>query len=361
MQMKREHLFPLDFVRVLAAVSIVVFHYNAVTFMEPIVNKPILLFFNYANGSMGHIGVSLFFILAGASLMYSSMEKLDLKTYFKKRFLAIYPLYWTVYAAFFVYNYLIKHNFAFDKPLSRLLLTAVGMDGYLNYLIPNYYLLGEWFIGCILLIYLMFPVLRACMLRWPALTLVGTALIYIPLTLFYPFQMDIQFFFLLRVPEVLFGMYFIKYLYGTRQQREKYDWKWGLVSFIGVFTVMTVKTSLPVPFKILWTGIPLFLFLVWVGQFIKNTVVKKGISNFSSYTFAIYLVHHILVGKFVFPLIGRPVGRVENYLVFWKYFVFISITGAVFYWLSRILTGIAALLWGSTVSWLNCRKDTPER
>ena len=118
--MKREHLFSLDFVRVLAAVMIVIFHYNAVTLMIPEVNKPILLFVHYANGSMGHIGVSLFFILAGASLMYSSMEKLDLKQYFKKRFLAIFPIYWTVYSAFFVYNYLIKRVFTFDKPLWRL-------------------------------------------------------------------------------------------------------------------------------------------------------------------------------------------------------------------------------------------------
>ena len=102
--MKREHLFSLDFVRVLAAVMIVIFHYNAVTLMIPEVNKPILLFVHYANGSMGHIGVSLFFILAGASLMYSSMEKLDLKQYFKKTvYFAIFQLYWTVYFGFFCY------------------------------------------------------------------------------------------------------------------------------------------------------------------------------------------------------------------------------------------------------------------
>ena len=137
--------------------------------------------------------------------------------------------------------------------------------------------------------------LRKCMLRWPVLTPVAVGMIYVPLTLFYPFQMDIQFFFLLRVPEVLFGMYFIKYLYGTKQQREKYNWKWGLCSFAAVCTVMTIKTSIPVPFKILWTGIPIFLFLVWAGQLIRNAVVRKGISIFASYTFAIYLVHHILV------------------------------------------------------------------
>ena len=47
--MKREHLFSLDFVRVLAAVMIVIFHYNAVTLMIPEVNKPCLLYTSYSN------------------------------------------------------------------------------------------------------------------------------------------------------------------------------------------------------------------------------------------------------------------------------------------------------------------------
>lgn len=342
--MKRKHLFPLDFVRVLAAVMIVVFHYNATTVLIPEIDRPILLFLQYANGTMGHIGVSLFFILAGASLMYSTMDKLDIRDYFKKRFLAIFPIYWTVYGAFFTYYYLIKRALPFDKPLWLLLLSVVGMDGYLNYLIPNYYLLGEWFLGCILLIYLLYPLLRKCMLLRPAATLAVTGVIYVLLIFFYPFQMDMQLFFLLRVPEVLFGMYFIKYLYGTEQQRERYDWRWGLASFAAVCSVMMIKTSLPVPFKILWTGIPTFLFLVWSGQLIKNTIVRKGISVFASYTFAIYLVHHILVGKFVFPLAGRPVDRVENYLVFGKYFLYISVFGLIFYWLSRVLVQLTAFL-----------------
>ena len=81
---KRAFVFP-GFCTGACGVMIVIFHYNAVTLMIPEVNKPILLFVHYANGSMGHIGVSLFFILAGASLMYSSMEKLDLKQYLKRK------------------------------------------------------------------------------------------------------------------------------------------------------------------------------------------------------------------------------------------------------------------------------------
>lgn len=354
--MKKEHLFTLDFVRVLAAVMIVVFHYNVVSVMMPEVDKPVLLFIHYANGTMGHIGVSLFFILAGASLMYSSPAKLNLKEFFRKRFLAILPIYWITYAAFFIHNYLIKRVFGFDKPLWRFLLTVIGMDGYLNSIIPNYYLLGEWFIGCILIIYLLYPLLHKCMLKWPLLTPAVVAAIYVPLTLFYPFQMDIQFFFLLRVPEVLFGMYFIKYLYGSERQREKYNWKWGLGSFAVMCTVLTIKTSLPVPFKILWTGVPIFMFLVWLGQFFRNPVVKKGISIFSSYTFAIFLVHHILVGKFTFPLAGRPVGRLENYLVFGTYFLFISVTGAVFYWISQFAIQIVTLFMLPFSLRQNCNK-----
>ncbi len=97
--MKNKRIFSFDFIRVFAMVMIVVFHYN-VYCIDTEIESGFILFLRYANGTMGHIGVSLFFILSGASLMYAYGEKLELKDYFKKRFLSIYPLYWIVYAAF---------------------------------------------------------------------------------------------------------------------------------------------------------------------------------------------------------------------------------------------------------------------
>lgn len=220
--MKKEHIFAMDFVRVLASVMIVIFHYNMVSYDYKEIVKPNLLFVEYANGTMGHIGVSLFFILTGASLMYIYSEKLDVKDYFKKRFLAIFPLYWTVYGAFFCYFYLLTGKLKFDRPLWTLVLTVVGLDGYLDQMIPNYYLVGEWFVGCILLIYICFPLLRKAMLGKPLATAAASTVCFILLTAFYPFKMEMQYCFLLRIPEVLFGMYFMQYFYKDHEKREQF-------------------------------------------------------------------------------------------------------------------------------------------
>lgn len=335
-RVKKEHLFPMDFVRVVAALLIVVFHYNMVSHDYPDIAKPDILFVECANGSMGHIGVSLFFILAGASLMYVYSDKLELKDYFKKRFLAIFPLYWTVYSAFFCYFYLLTRKLPFDRPLWTVLLTLVGMDGYLDCLIHNYYLVGEWFVGCILLVYLCFPLLRAAVIRRPVCTAALAAVCYAGLVAFYPFQMDIQFCLFVRIPEVLFGMYFMKYYYEKKENREKYEWKWAAFSGVCLLAALTVHLNMPVPYQILWLGVPGFLFLLWVGGRIRGKRIRRAVSYCSRYTFSLFLVHHILVGKFLFPFSNRSLSTGQNMLVFTVYLLFCSAAAWMFYHLSRL-------------------------
>lgn len=338
----------MDFVRVLAAILIVIFHYNVVSSDYPDIVKPNLLFVGYANGTMGHIGVSLFFILAGASLMYVYSEQLELKEYFKKRFFAIFPLYWTIYGAFFCYFYLLTGKLGFDRPLWRMILTVVGMDGYLDYMLPNYYLLGEWFVGCILLIYLCFPLLRNAMLRRPAVTAGAAVIGYIALTALYPFQMEIQYCFLIRIPEVLFGMYFMKYFYEKRENRERFGWKWAAPS--GVCLLLALTVPLPgffsQPYRILWTGIPCFLFLLWMGGKIRGKRIRAVITYCSRYTFSLYLVHHILVGKFLFPFSGKVLGTGQNLLLFSAYFLFCCAAAWIFYQIGGITARVIKAVWG---------------
>jgi hypothetical protein len=63
----------------------------------------------------------------------------------------------------FFYFYL-KNVFKFHKLFykghwSKLFLTLFGMDGYLSYRINSYYLIGEWFLGAIIIIYFLYPFL----------------------------------------------------------------------------------------------------------------------------------------------------------------------------------------------------------
>lgn len=344
--MKKERFFALDFVRVLAAAMIIIFHYNMMFLTYPDLSKAPLLFVSYANGSMGHIGVSLFFILTGASLMYVYNERLELKSYFKKRFLSIYPLYWTVYTAFFVYLYLIKHVYTFVLPRRRLLLTFIGMDGYLDYAINNYYLVGEWFTGCIIIIYILFPLLRFCVLRRPVLTAVLALLGYIGLVQWYPFQMDIQFFYLIRVPEVLFGMYFMKYYYGKKKSGERMDGRIGFVSGVLLLSALLLPVDTKVPYLILWVGIPAFAFLLWVGEKLRGRRVREVITIFSSYSFAVFLVHHETGALFLKHFSDRTLNFWQNHLVFGAYLILVCVLSIILYQISRLVVYFLNRLFG---------------
>lgn len=45
-------------------------------------------------------------------------------------------------------------------PKWRFVLTLIGMDGYLSEYGSGFYVLGEWFLGFIVLFYIIFPLLR---------------------------------------------------------------------------------------------------------------------------------------------------------------------------------------------------------
>lgn len=157
---KRKRLFYLDFVRAIAVILILLTHYNAgfvFGINPPQLDKCVL--FEYPFGIyIGDLGVSLFLIISGAALMYVYNERIDLKTFYKKRFLAIYPMFWIAYIVAVLPN---LGNFSsLGIPKWRFVLTLIGMDGYLSEYGSGFYVLGEWFLGFIVLFYIIFPLLR---------------------------------------------------------------------------------------------------------------------------------------------------------------------------------------------------------
>lgn len=64
----KKRVFYLDFIRALSALFIIVFHFNCSIggheIYKSVSNIPII-FYEYKNGNLGQIGVSLFFIISG--------------------------------------------------------------------------------------------------------------------------------------------------------------------------------------------------------------------------------------------------------------------------------------------------------
>ena len=73
----------LDFIRAFSTVAIIVFHFNcSIGLHHTYAGDKHIIFYDYLNGNLGQIGVSLFFILSGASLMFTYSKSLDIKKYF---------------------------------------------------------------------------------------------------------------------------------------------------------------------------------------------------------------------------------------------------------------------------------------
>lgn len=336
---KRE--FYLDFIRAIAVIIIVLFHFCHSLLTNNLCDKKIL-FINAANEDWGQVGVSLFFIISGAALMYTYQENLNIKPFFKKRFLSIYPMYWIAYAVGFLYVFYVNGNIKHSIPKYSIIYTVLGMDGYIgSNNIKTFYLLGEWFTGCIIIFYVCFPLLRYAVLRFPKTTIVVTLILYFVLVNNYPFPIKMDWNFLTRIPDVLFGMYFVRYI-------KKPNLCCFLVA-LGITVLMLfihIRWTINPMYLITITGIALFLSLTYLGQHLGQYInkSKKVFNILSRYSYPIFLTHHIILDQIQLHFVGKTLGKTDVLCLFILTIIIIAIASKSLYDMNeRIKSGFIKL------------------
>ena len=101
---QKSRILYLDFIRVFSMLMILLYHFHTQASLRTLDYQGCALFGQGIHGvNTGHIGVSLFFILSGACLSISG-RKFDIKRYYKKRFLAIFPSYYFVWFLVFAFS-----------------------------------------------------------------------------------------------------------------------------------------------------------------------------------------------------------------------------------------------------------------
>ena len=108
------------------------------------------------------LGLAWFFLLSGAALCLQWQGRFALRRYLAGRAAATYPAFWLGFAALFLYGEVLHGNNA-DIPRWRVIFSLLGVDGYLTPVTVTFYKIGEWFLGVILILYLVFPLLLWCM------------------------------------------------------------------------------------------------------------------------------------------------------------------------------------------------------
>jgi len=149
--LSKKRLEGISFARACCCLGIVIFHY----FCHSRGNFKLL--FKTANSSFGFIFVTAFFNISGACLYYNyPIVKSKIIFYFK-RWKSIFLPYYFCYLYFYIELTIRFHGLLFKKNLSKIYFTILGLDGYLLYKIKTCYLIGEWFLGAIIIIYFIYP------------------------------------------------------------------------------------------------------------------------------------------------------------------------------------------------------------
>lgn len=178
----------LDVLRVLAMLFVITYHFGCEYAAAglPFFN----LFYLTPNYDFGNIAVTIFISMSGG-LLYKKYGTIDnsntpanspLKTFYLKRAKAIYPSFWilNLYILFSIVRHLITdgNTFFMGHPLT-LLLTVIGFDGYVKMFgVSTYAFCGDWFVGAIILLYLLYPLLAKCYHKFSTATLIVLAVLY---------------------------------------------------------------------------------------------------------------------------------------------------------------------------------------
>lgn len=291
----KKRIYSMDFIRAVATIFIFTFHFDMGSLESPMqIYSPSILFHNIDMGSMG---VTLFFILSGCGLMYSEKNRdFSLKNYYIKRFWTIFPPFWIAYAfCRLLFETFIPHLFD-GIPKRYYFLTLIGMDSFLSYKLPNFSMIGEWFLGCIIIIYIIYPLLRLCMIRHPYCTLLFAFILHQALRFYYPFEMSPLWNPFVRLVEFIFGMFFAKIILDKSLCFSKKQSALICATCLGVLVVLFFadysKLNIWVMNVIFVCGIFLFILMFELAKFITFPTIQKVIGFISNYSFSIFLVHH---------------------------------------------------------------------
>lgn len=246
-----------------------------------------------------HIGVSFFIILSGVSLGLNN-DDTKVLPFYKKRFFSIFPSYWVSYLAVAIYFFIADGRLILGK---KSIWTLFCFDGYFLSKFQTKYLIGEWYTGFILLIYLIAPfVIRFIKRRgWVALAscfLISAASYF----LIKRFRLGEKSIFIqsiimwnptVRLFEFAFGLYLSNIINDSKKMFRGFL----ICSAVLLFTLVSMNLF-ALNEAIFY--IPVFTSIFFISFFLMNKItfneaIFSPVLFFAKHSFGAFLVHHFII------------------------------------------------------------------
>lgn len=290
--MEKKRIFLFDFVRAIATIFIVFTHYNALFVYNTYRPEIAVGRINVGNVYIGTLGVSLFLIISGALLYksYGTKSTFNWKSFYTKRFLTVYPCFWVAYVLIFCLTFYETRGAFPAAPAWQIIFSILGVDGYAsNFGIPNIYLVGEWFLGFILIVYAIFPLLLYLIKKIPLVFGAICVGLYVASLVIFSDKSWLGVFFPVRLFDFVLGMYFIKYV-----NLERLKW-WMSLPALGVILLndLLTPTFINSHVQAIYVGFAFFIFFASLAEPMgKIALVRRITDVVCKYSYACFIIHH---------------------------------------------------------------------
>lgn len=334
--MNKERIESFDFMRCVTAWIIVIYHFACICNVTPqYANFPLL--YTHANGVWGeNTSVNIFFMLSGASLYYNypTLKLSFLRKYYFSRFQGLFPMFYMLWFFLYYQKATSTGNLFYNGSPKSMLLTLFGMDGYLSYRYPqNYYFIGEWFLGALVCLYLLYPILVFLMKRFKILC----TLLLFASTL--AFHWPMPRFLIQRERNLIvclfafwLGMVFIEY-------RKYLSAKW-IATVLGGIALAFIFIKVPIDSFLCAQMIAIGLFFIFyhLGCYaMKNNILKAFFSYSSKISYAIFLLQHVVMSQILNLFLARGLNLWQESALLIVTFLFIYLFSDISVRLNYIL------------------------
>lgn len=291
-----------DLIRIFACLAILMIHFNAsVSGFDQsgqfLFSNGIVPNYYFGCVYLGEIGNCLFFLLSGASLMLrrESGQKKENNPFFfwLKRAKALYPTFWIAYLGATCVH-LLHYRWLSDAPWKKLFWSILGMDGYavsIGWSAGEFYQIGEWYLGCILLCYLFWPLVVCLWDKLPtALFLGGTVIAYIAAV---QISNGSSLTIMTRLCEMIAGGCFSRYFQTTRNRKLL-----GGSIFFALFCICGQNIlhlhAITVSLAVCWA---FFVGCAWIVECMPTvfSALAPALMKLAGLTYPLFLVHHKLI------------------------------------------------------------------
>lgn len=273
--------------RAVCALGIVLYHYSV-----HITDENLQSVFRFCQIEWSDVIVTIFFLISGAMLFYNYPVITSLKGFYYKRWKSIFPFFYLIFIPKFLINVIRYKSFFYLGNPFGLLLSVLGVDGYFSYRIDTYYMMGEWFLGAIILLYLLYPAVLWLFQKSAALTMAIAVAGYAFVLCSNIFTIDPLRNLLSCLMCFVLGMLFMKY------RQKLCSLPACIIALVLAVFVCALKTELPIypVTRYHFVGIFLFVALFYLGGYImKVPYLSKVFAEISKLSFPIFLLHHLTI------------------------------------------------------------------